>query len=105
MIAAGTEKRHPDYPDVPTMAEQGIANFEETAPWVGLLAPAGTPEAIVRKLHQAAAGSLAKAETRERLKGLGTAVVGDTPAEFKAYLEKDVERWERVIAASGLKTQ
>ena len=105
VIAAGTEKRHPDYPSVPTMAEQGIVDFEQTAPWVGLLAPAGTPEAVVKKLHQAAAGSLAKAETLERLKGLGAIVVGDTPAEFKAYLEKDVERWERVIAASGLKTQ
>jgi tripartite-type tricarboxylate transporter receptor subunit TctC len=105
VVAVGTEKRHPDYPDVPTMAEQGFANFEETAAWVGLLAPAGTPEVIVKKLHAAAAGSLAKAETVERLKTLGAVVVGDTPAEFKTYLEQDVERWERVIAASGLKSE
>jgi tripartite-type tricarboxylate transporter receptor subunit TctC len=105
VIAAGTAQRHPDYPGVPTMAEQGIANFEETAPWVGMLAPAGTPDAIVNKLHDAATKSLANAETIERLKALGAIVVGDTPQEFRAYLAKDVERWERVIAASGLKAE
>ena len=105
VIAAGTVKRHPDYPDVPTMAEQGIANFEETAPWVGMLAPAGTSDAIVKKLNEGATKSLAKPETVERLKTLGAIVVGDTPQEFRDYLEKDVERWERVIAASGLKAE
>jgi tripartite-type tricarboxylate transporter receptor subunit TctC len=105
VIAVGTVKRHPDYPDVPTMAEQGITNFEETAPWVGMLAPAGTPDAIVKKLNDAARNSLTKAETVERLKALGAVVVGDTPPEFRTYLEKDIERWERIIAASGLKVE
>jgi tripartite-type tricarboxylate transporter receptor subunit TctC len=105
VIAVGTVKRHPDYPDVPTMAEQGIANFEETAPWVGMLAPAGTPDTIVKKLNDAARNSLTKAETVERLNTLGAVVVGDTPQEFRTYLEKDIERWERVIAASGLKVE
>lgn len=56
-----------------------------------------------QKLNDAARNSLAKAETVERLKALGAIVVGDSPQEFRTYLEKDVERWERVIAASGLK--
>jgi tripartite-type tricarboxylate transporter receptor subunit TctC len=103
VIAAGTEQRHPDYPNVPTMAEQGIANFQETAPWVGMLAPAATPADVVGKLHDAATKSLTRPESIERLKTLGAIVVGNTPQEFTAYLEKDVERWERVIAASGLK--
>jgi tripartite-type tricarboxylate transporter receptor subunit TctC len=102
-FAAGTEQRHPDYPNVPTMAEQGIANFQETAPWVGMLAPAATPADVVGKLHDAATKSLTRPESIERLKTLGAIVVGNTPQEFTAYLEKDVERWERVIAASGLK--
>ncbi len=105
VIAAGTEQRHPDYPNVPTMAEQGIANFQETAPWVGILAPAATPADVVNKLHDAATKSLTRPESIERLKTLGAIVVGNTPQEFTAYLEKDVERWERVIAASGLKPE
>jgi tripartite-type tricarboxylate transporter receptor subunit TctC len=103
VVAVGTEQRHPDFPGVPTMGEQGIANFQETAAWVGLLAPANTPDAIVTKLSDAGRKSLARPETVERLKALGAVVVGDTPPEFKAYLEKDIARWERVVAASGLK--
>jgi tripartite-type tricarboxylate transporter receptor subunit TctC len=104
-LAVGTDKRHPDFPNVPTLAEQGFNGFEETAPWVGLLAPAGTPEAIVNKLHAAMTQSLAKPETKERLKQLGAVTIGDTPAQFRAYLEKDAERWARVIKASGVKAQ
>ena len=105
VIAAGTEQRHPDYPNVPTMAEQGIANFQETAPWVGMLAPAATPADVVGKLHDATTKSLTRPESIERLRTLGAIVVGNTPQEFTAYLEKDVARWERVIAASGLKPE
>jgi tripartite-type tricarboxylate transporter receptor subunit TctC len=105
VIAAGTQKRHPDFPSVPTMAEQGIAGFEETAPWVGLLAPANTPDAIVQRLNDHSRKSLVNPETVDRLKTLGAVVVGDKPEEFKAYLEKDIERWERVVAASGLKPE
>jgi tripartite-type tricarboxylate transporter receptor subunit TctC len=105
VLGVGTEKRHPDYPDVPTMGEQGVPNFEETAPWVGLLAPAGTPEPIVSALARASQASLARPETKKRLRELGGIVVGNTPKEFTAYLEKDIERWERVIKASGLKTE
>jgi len=105
VIAVGTEQRHVDFPGVPTMGEQGIANFQETAAWVGLLAPANTPDAIVAKLSEAGRKSLARPETVERLKALGAVVVGDTPPQFKAYLEKDIARWERVVAASGLKAE
>jgi tripartite-type tricarboxylate transporter receptor subunit TctC len=105
VIAAGTEQRHPDYPNVATMAEQGIANFQETAPWVGMLAPAATLADVVGKLHDATMKSLARPESVERLKTLGAIVVGSTPQEFTSYLEKDVARWERVIAASGLKPE
>ena len=105
VIAVGTEQRHPDFANVPTMAEQGIPDFEQTAAWVGLLAPAGTPDAVVKKLYDVAKKSLVKKETVDLLKSLGAVVVGDTPQEFQAYLERDVERWERVIAASGLKAE
>jgi tripartite-type tricarboxylate transporter receptor subunit TctC len=105
VIAVGTAKRHPDYPNAPTMAESGFPGFEETAPWVGLLAPARTPPAIVTKLNDGVRKSIAKPESRKRLEALGATTVGDTPAEFTAFLQKDWDRWARVIKAAGVKAE
>jgi tripartite-type tricarboxylate transporter receptor subunit TctC len=103
ILAIGTRERSADFPNVPTLAEAGLDGFENTAPWVGMLAPAGTPPAIVDKLSAAMRASLAKPETKERVAKLGGIPVGDTPAQFRTFLEKDMERWARVIKASGLK--
>jgi len=105
VIAVGTSQHHPDFPGVPTLAEAGLQGFEQTAPWVGLLAPAGTPAAIVNRLAEEQRKSLAKPETKERFKALGAVPVGDTPAEFADFLRKDHERWARVIKASGVKAE
>ena len=104
-LAVGTARRHADFADVPTMAESGFPGFEETAPWVGLLAPAGTPAAIVNRLSEEMRKSLARAETIARLKALGAIAVGDTPGEYLQFLKKDHERWARVIKASGVKAE
>lgn len=105
VLAVGTPARHPDFPDAPTTAESGYPALEETAPWVGMLAPTGTLPAIVNRLSDAMRKSLAKPETKERLKALGAITVGDTPAEYLAFLKKDHERWARVIKAAGVKAQ
>jgi tripartite-type tricarboxylate transporter receptor subunit TctC len=103
VLGVGTPKRHPDYPNVPTMAESGLPGFEDTAPWVGMLAPAGTPTAIVNRLSDEIRRSIAKPDTRERLSVLGATSVGGPPAEFAAFLKQDAERWARVIKAAGVK--
>jgi tripartite-type tricarboxylate transporter receptor subunit TctC len=105
VLAVGTAKRHADFPDVPTMSEAGFPGFEETAPWVGLLAPAGTPAAIVNRLSEELRKSLARPETVARLKALGANTVGDTPGDYLKFLKKDYERWARVIKASGVKAE
>lgn len=105
VLAVGTPKPHPDFPSVPTLDDAGFPGFEETAPWVGLLAPAGTPAAIVNRLSEEMRKSIARPETRERFKAQGAVAVGDTPAEFSAFLKKDHERWARVIKASGVKAE
>jgi tripartite-type tricarboxylate transporter receptor subunit TctC len=105
VLAVGTAAPHPDFPGVPTMAEAGLPGFEATAPWVGMLAPAGTPAPIVSRLSEEMRKSLARPETRERMKQLGAIAVGDTPAEYAAFLKKDYERWARVIKASGVKAE
>ena len=105
VLAFAAPKRHPDYPNTPTMAEAGFPGFEETAPWVGLLAPARTPPAIVNKLAEGIPKSIAKPESKKRLEALGATIVCDTPAEFTAFLQKDWERWARVIKAAGVKAE
>ncbi len=102
VLAVGTAKPHPDFPSVPTLDDAGFPGFDETAPWVGMLAPAGTPAAIVNRLSDEMRKSLARPESKERFKALGAITVGDTPAEFSAFLKKDHERWARVIKASGV---
>ena len=105
VLAVGTPKPHADFPAVPTLEQSGFPGFEETAPWVGLLAPAGTPAPAVNRLAEEMRKSLAKRETQERMKALGAVTVADTPSEFAAFLKKDHERWARVIKASGVKAE
>lgn len=105
ILAVGTKARLPQFPDAPTMGEVGFPGFEETAPWVGMLAPAKTPAAIVNKLRDAMVKALAKPEVKAQLAKLGAVVVGDTPAEFAAYLQRDYERWAAVIKAANIKME
>ena len=105
VLAIGAGKRHPDYPSAPTMAESGFTGFEATAPWVGLIAPAGTPAPVVNRLNEEINKSLARPESRERLRVLGAVTVGGSPADFAAFLQKDWDRWSRVIKAAGVKAE
>jgi tripartite-type tricarboxylate transporter receptor subunit TctC len=105
ILAVGTAKRHPQFPDAPTMAESGFPGFEETAPWVGMLAPAKTPPEIVKKLNDAMIKALAKPEVKAHLDKLGAVIVGDSPAQFAAYLQRDYNRWEQVIKTAGVKAE
>jgi tripartite-type tricarboxylate transporter receptor subunit TctC len=106
VLASSTEKRHPDYPNAPTMAESGFPGFEEYTQGLGIVAPAGTPAPIVNRLNEAVRGSLAKADTREKFKALGAITEGgSTPAHFRTWLAGDRERWERVIKAAGVKAE
>ena len=105
VLAVGTPGPHADFPAVPTLEQSGFPGFEETAPWVGMLAPAGAPAPVVNRLADDMRKSLARRETQERMKGLGAVTVADTPAEFAAFLKKDYERWARVIKTSGVKAE
>jgi tripartite-type tricarboxylate transporter receptor subunit TctC len=104
-IAVGAVAPDPDFPGVPTTTQAGFPGLEATAPWVGMLAPAGTPPAIVNRLAEEMRKSLARPETRARMKGLGAVIIGDSPVEFAAFLKADYERWSRVVKASGVKAE
>jgi tripartite-type tricarboxylate transporter receptor subunit TctC len=104
-LAVTTEKRHPDYPGVPTTAEAGLPGFEEYTQGLGIVGPAGIPAPVVAKLNAAVRASLAKPETEQRLKQLGAIVHPSSPEEFRTWLTQDAERWARVIKAAGVRAE
>ncbi len=105
VLATGTKVRNPDFPGVPTMNEVGFKGFEETAPWVGYFAPAGTPDLIVRRLNTAITKALASPDVVASTKNLGAEAVGGTSTEFQNFLKTDIARWTRVIKAANIKDE
>ena len=104
MIAVSTPKRWPALPDVPTFAEQGVEGVQAEA-WMAMVAPAGTPDAIIEKLYQEVKAGLDSAEVKEQMKKFGFEPVGITPAEFKKRLEEDGKRWAKVVDGAGLRAK
>jgi len=105
VLATGTQTPMADFPDAPTLESLGLTGFEDGAPWVGLLAPAGTPQAIIDRLNQIAVAVLQRPEVRGQLGKLGAYVIGNTPEEFRDFLVKDKQRWSDVIERGQVKGQ
>jgi tripartite-type tricarboxylate transporter receptor subunit TctC len=95
-IAMTSEKRSATLPDVPTTAEAGLPGVVGDS-WVGMLAPAGTPADAIKRLHGAAMVSIADPAVREKLVAAGNTIIGNSPAEFAAFLRKESEKWAGVI--------
>lgn len=99
-VAVAANKRLAQLPNVPTMAEAGLPDFEVSS-WNGLFAPAKTPPEIVARLHAEAVKALATPDLREKLNAQGAEAVGSTPEEFRAYIRAEIEKWGKVVRASG----
>jgi tripartite-type tricarboxylate transporter receptor subunit TctC len=97
VLAIGTDRPGKEFPGVPTLDSLGFKGFQQGAPWIGMLAPAGTPKTIVDKLNKAAVDALGKPEVREQLAQLGAVVVADSPEHFRQFLIEDKARWADVI--------
>jgi tripartite-type tricarboxylate transporter receptor subunit TctC len=97
-------KRTTILPDVPTLAEAGVPGYEATI-WLGIMAPAGTPPAIVERLNAEIGGIIARPEMRTAWAKQGAVPMTMTPAEFGAFLERDIAKWAKVVALSGAKVQ
>lgn len=99
-LAVTSPQRDPSLPDLPTLAESGLPGYE-VGSWYGLLAPAGTPPAVVDKLSKLVARIVRRPDIRQKLSEQGATPVGDTPAEFASHIQSELKKWAPVVKASG----
>jgi len=99
-IAVAAGKRLTQLPNTPTMAEAGLPDLEVSS-WNGLFAPAKTPPEIIARLHKETVKALAAPDVREKLNAQGAEAVGSTPEEFRAYISAEIDKWGKVVRASG----
>ena len=101
-IAVTSAKRLAGVPNLPTMIEAGLPGFEVTA-WFGLLAPTGTPPAVISKIHADTVRVLGMTDVRERFQTQAAVPSGNKPEEFAAFIQAETTKWAKVIKASGAK--
>ena len=99
-LAVTTTKRSPALPNVPTIAESGVKGYEATS-WFGLLAPAGTPPALVNRLNAELVKILAMPDVKKQMAEQGAETYSETPAAFSAFIKSETAKWAKVVKASG----
>ncbi len=101
-LAVTGARRAPQLPDVPTVAESGVAGYEAYV-WMGLLAPRATPPAVIGRLQREVVAALATPEVRNYMAGASIEAVGSTPAEFATFFKAEREQWAKIIRETGAK--
>ena len=101
-LAVGSKTRASSVPSVPTTAELGMPQVEADN-WYGLVAPVATPRPVLDRLYSVAAAALHSADVKDKLAAQGVIAVGNPSAEFSVYVEREIERWGKVIKATGIK--
>ncbi len=103
-LGTSAAKRSTVLPDVPTVAEAGVPGYESTI-WLGIMAPAGTPKAVVDKLNAEINKAISRADVKAAWDKQGAVPLTMSPTEFDAYLRKDIEKWAKVVKDAGIKAQ
>ncbi|WP_313079011.1 tripartite tricarboxylate transporter substrate binding protein [Pulveribacter sp.] len=103
-LAVTTPQRWPGAPDIPTVAESGVPGYEVSG-WFGLLAPAGTPKAVLDTLQSAVAQAVQQPEVAKQLRDLGAEPVANKPEAFARDIAADVDKWRKVVQATGVKLE
>jgi tripartite-type tricarboxylate transporter receptor subunit TctC len=101
-LAVSGARRTPSLPELPTMAEAGLPGYD-IAVWQGVLAPAGTPEAIIARLHEASVTAMQKPEMRESMLAKGADVVTNTPQEFRAFIRTELEKAGQIVRKANVR--
>jgi tripartite-type tricarboxylate transporter receptor subunit TctC len=100
-LGTSSAKRSSVLPNVPTIAEAGVPGYESTI-WLGIMAPKGTPKAVVDKLNAAVNQAINRPEVLAAWNKQGAVPMVMTPAEFGAFLRKDIDKWAKVVETAGL---
>jgi tripartite-type tricarboxylate transporter receptor subunit TctC len=103
-LAIGSRVRSPSLPEVPTMAESGLPGFEVTS-WFGLLAPAGTPGAVIGRLNAETVKVLGRADVKATLGAQGLEVAPSSPEAFAAHIKSEIARFSKIARAAGIKAE
>jgi tripartite-type tricarboxylate transporter receptor subunit TctC len=103
-LAVTSAKRSSLTPDIPSIAELGVSNYD-VAVWYGITVPSKTPKEIIEKLHNALLQTMADPDTKKKIVGLGFDVVGAGPDDFNTLIASDVKRWGEVIKAAGVQPE
>ena len=103
-LGAASEKRNPLLPDVPTFAEAGIAGMEAGL-WYGIVAPKGTPKAVVARLNAEINRALEQPDLRDRFAAMSVEIVGGPPQAFSPYIDSELKRWGEVVRAANIKIE
>ena len=102
VLAMGSDKRHPNWPDIPSTGEAGLKGYE-AGTWFGVVTRAGTPRPIIDKLNAEIVAALASPDLKERLVAIGFDIFSSTPEEFAAFMRNDRTRAAKAIKAAGIK--
>jgi tripartite-type tricarboxylate transporter receptor subunit TctC len=100
-LAVTTKARSPLLPNVPSISESGVSDFDAAA-WYGMFAPAKTPPDIVRQLNQGIVAAMKTPDMLQRLETLGAEGVGSAPEEFAAFVKSEIARWGPIVKAAGV---
>ncbi len=103
-LAVSSKDRSPQLPEVPTMGEAGVPNLE-VRDWQGILAPRGTPKALIDKLNVEISRILRHSDNQERLAAMGLEVIASTPEEFRKALASEIQRWAKVVKDANIKVE
>jgi tripartite-type tricarboxylate transporter receptor subunit TctC len=101
-LAVTGPRRSPLLPQVPTMQEAGIPGYASST-WYGIVAPAGTPQAIIDKLHREIVAALRDPNMQRTFAEEGIDPIGDTPQEFRAFMSSEIDKWRNVIKRAGIR--
>ncbi len=103
-LGVGSKERSKVLPDVPSVAEAGVPSYEAVN-WWGIVAPAGTPQPIIDRLHKALTAAQDSAEVEKQFATEGATVVKKSPTEFGAFMVSEMNKWEQVVKKGGIKAQ